>query len=97
MEKTMTKHNCEQCKKEFNLDEGFLDIAEICEGTHEAMDYFEEKSNLDLSNFWCISCAGKTLRDIENYDQDYDPEPDYDAKTAEETAHEQYEIYTTLK
>jgi hypothetical protein len=94
---TEQKHNCEQCKKEFNLDEGFLDIAEICEGTDEAMNYFEETSNLDLSNFWCISCAGKTLRDIENYEQDYDPEPDYDAKTAEETAHEQYEIYTTLK
>jgi hypothetical protein len=93
----MTKHTCEQCKKEFDLDKGFLNIADICEGTDEAMDYFEETSNLSLSNFWCAGCAEKTLADIENYDQDYDPEPDYDAKTAEETAHEQYEIYTTLK
>ena len=72
------------CNKQFNLDEGFLDIAEICEGTDEAMDYFEEKSNLDLSNFWCISCAGKTLRDIENYEQDYDPEPEYDVEETED-------------
>ena len=80
----MTKHNCELCSKQFNLDEGFLDIAEICEGTDEAMDYFEEKSNLDLSNFWCISCAGKTLRDIENYEQDYDPEPEHDVEETED-------------
>ena len=80
----MNKHNCELCNKQFNLDDGFLNIAEICEGTDEAMDYFEETSNLDLSNFWCSSCAEKTIRDIENYDQDYDPEPEHDVEETED-------------
>jgi len=97
METNKTKHNCELCKKQFDLDKGFLNIADICEGTDEAMDYFEEKTNLDLSNFWCVSCATETLRDIENYESDYDPEPDYDAVTAEEEQEKQYEIYRTLK
>ena len=72
------------CNKQFNLDDGFLNIAEICEGTDEAMDYFEETSNLDLSNFWCSSCAEKTIRDIENYDQDYDPEPEHELEATED-------------
>ena len=80
----MNKHNCELCNKQFNLDDGFLNIAEICEGTDEAMDYFEETSNLDLSNFWCSSCAEKTIRDIENYDQDYDPEPEHELEATED-------------
>jgi len=80
----LNKHNCELCNKQFNLDDGFLNIAEICEGTDEAMDYFEETSNLDLSNFWCSSCAEKTIRDIENYDQDYDPEPEHELEATED-------------
>ena len=31
------------------------------------------------------------------FDDDNDREPDYDAKTAQEIADEQYEIYRTLK
>jgi len=95
----MNKHICEQCKKEFELDKGFLNIANICEGTEYAMELYENQTGLKLSNFWCAECSESALFAIENCDEDYnyDPEPDYDAKTAEETAHEQYEIYTTLK
>jgi hypothetical protein len=94
---TEQKHTCEQCKKEFELDKGFLNIADICEGTEYAMELYETSTKFKLSNFWCAECAESALFTIENCDYDYDPEPDYDAKTAEETAHEQYEIYTTLK
>lgn len=99
METNKTKHNCEQCKKQFDLDKGFLNIADICEGTEYAMELYENQTGLNLSNFWCAECAEKALSDIENCDEDcnYDPEPDYDAVTAEEEQEKQYEIYRTLK
>ena len=39
-----------------------------------------------------IDIQGSDLKE-----EDYDREPDYDAKTAQEIAHEQDEIYRTLK
>jgi len=91
------KHKCELCGISYNLDDGFLNIADICEGTLEAMDYYEEKYGVSLSDFWCKKCAPIALSAIETEIDRPEPEPDYDAKSAEEMAEENYQIYINLK
>ena len=59
------KHKCELCGISYNLDDGFLDIAEICDGTDDAMNYYEEKYEVDLLNFWCVKCASIAISAIE--------------------------------
>ena len=61
----MTTHNCENCNKKFNLDDGFLDIGEICDASNEKINNYEKKNKIDFSNFWCINCGSKTLREVE--------------------------------
>jgi len=59
------KHKCELCGISYDLDDGFLDIAEICDGTADAMNYYEEKYEVDLLNFWCVKCAPIAISAIE--------------------------------
>jgi glycyl-tRNA synthetase (class II) len=56
---------CEKCKSIFDLDNIFLDIYEICDGTDESIEKYEKKYNVDLSNYWCQNCADKALKEIE--------------------------------
>ena len=61
----MTKHNCELCKLETNLDNGFLNIEEICYADNNLIEHFENQYGVDLQNFWCFKCADKTIRQLE--------------------------------
>ena len=61
----MTKHNCELCKLETNLDNGFLNIEEICYAENNLIEHFENQYGVDLQNFWCFKCADKTIRQLE--------------------------------
>ena len=61
----MTKHNCELCKLETNLDNGFLNIEEICYAKNNLIEHFENQYGVDLQNFWCFKCADKTIRQLE--------------------------------
>jgi len=56
---------CEMCDKEIDLDVGFLNIAEICDGTDENIEKFEKDNQVDLSNFWCVGCGSQALKEIE--------------------------------
>jgi uncharacterized protein YuzB (UPF0349 family) len=49
----------------FHLDDGFLDINEICYGTDQAINNYEKKHNVDLLNFWCQGCAKNAIDEIE--------------------------------
>jgi len=61
----MTKHTCEMCNLKLNLNDGFLNIAEICDGTDENIEKFEKDNQVDLSNFWCVDCGSEALKRIE--------------------------------
>ena len=61
----MTKHNCELCKLETNLDNWFLNIEEICYADNNLIEHFENQYGVDLQNFWCFKCADKTIRQLE--------------------------------
>lgn len=61
----MTKHNCELCNLKTNLDNGYLDIAEICYAEDSVVEQFENQYKVDLQNFWCFKCADKTIRQLE--------------------------------
>ena len=56
---------CEKCQSILNLDDGFLDINEICDGTDQAINDYEKKHNVDLLNFWCQGCAKNAIDEIE--------------------------------
>ena len=45
--------------------DGFLNIAEICNGTDQAINNYETKNKVNLNNFWCVNCTDKTLKTIE--------------------------------
>ena len=57
---------CTKCKSCFDLDDGFINIAEICDGSEEEIDQYEKKHNISLEDFWCERCASITLAEIEN-------------------------------
>jgi hypothetical protein len=59
------KHKCELCGMSYDLDDGFLNIADICEGTDDVAKHYEEKFEVDLSNFWCVKCAPIAISAIE--------------------------------
>ena len=59
------KHTCELCKTKQDLDDGYLDIAEICYAEDNVVEHFENKYGVDLQNFWCFKCADKTIRQQE--------------------------------
>ena len=61
----MKKHTCEMCNLKLNLDDGFLNIAEICDGTDQAIKNYETKNKVNLNDFWCVNCTDKTLKTIE--------------------------------
>lgn len=57
---------CEVCLKDFDLDTGgFLNILEICEADEKVIENYEAEHKIDLQNYFCNSCADKTLRQIE--------------------------------
>jgi hypothetical protein len=56
---------CEKCQSILHLDDGFLDINEICDGTDQAINDYEKKHNVDLLNFWCECCARDAINEIE--------------------------------
>ena len=56
---------CEKCHSILHLDDGFLDINEICDGTDQAINDYEKKHNVDLLNFWCECCARDAINEIE--------------------------------
>jgi len=62
----------------------------------------DSEDDISTSDFEVLLNTGDTSY-IEIYsnegfdDKNYDPEPDYDAKTAEERQEEAYEVYRTLK
>lgn len=56
---------CDKCKSIFHIDDVFLNIAEICDATQNQIESYEKKHEVDLSNFWCVNCASKTLKEIE--------------------------------
>ena len=59
------KHTCELCKTKHSLDDGFLDISDICEDYEDNVEKYEEKHNVSFSDFWCVPCAEKTIKQIE--------------------------------
>ena len=59
------KHTCELCKTKHALDDGFLDISDICDDFDNAVDKYETENNVNFSNFWCFVCADKTIKQIE--------------------------------
>jgi hypothetical protein len=59
------KHTCELCKTKHDLDDGFLDISDICDDFDNAVDKYETENNVNFSNFWCFGCADKTIKQIE--------------------------------
>lgn len=59
------ERQCEMCKQYHDLDLGFLNIAEICDGTDQRMDAYEKKHKVDLTNYWCAECGSKALKQIE--------------------------------
>jgi len=61
----MSIHNCEKCNKQFDLDDGFLNIGEICDASENKIENYEKKNKVDFSNFWCITCGSETLREVE--------------------------------
>ena len=61
----MTDHKCELCKLENNLDDGYLNIADICYAEDKVVEHFENQNGVDLQNFWCFKCADKTIRQLE--------------------------------
>jgi hypothetical protein len=62
----MNKHTCEMCELKLDLDDGFLNIAEICDGTDKAINNYEIENKVDLSNFWCVDCGSSALKKIES-------------------------------
>lgn len=56
---------CQKCQSMFNLDDVFLNIAEICYGTDQAMEEYEKKHNVNLLEFWCEFCARDAISEIE--------------------------------
>ncbi len=62
----MNKHTCEMCNLKLDLDDGFLNIAEICDGTDQAINNYEIKNKVNLNNFWCVDCTDTTLKKIED-------------------------------
>jgi ribosome-binding protein aMBF1 (putative translation factor) len=59
------KHTCELCKTQHHLDNGFLDISDICEDHEDSVEKYEEKHNVSFSDFWCVPCTDKTIKEIE--------------------------------
>ena len=59
------KHTCELCKTQHHLDNGFLDISDICNDADNVVDKYEKKHNVNFSDFWCFPCADKTIKEIE--------------------------------
>jgi hypothetical protein len=59
------KHTCELCKTKHDLDDGFLNISDICEDYENSVEKYEQEHNVDFSNFWCVPCAEKTIKQIE--------------------------------
>jgi|TARA_Y100000022_G_C13038877_1_gene279063 hypothetical protein len=59
------KHKCESCKKDFDIEEGYLDIQEICYADDEQIKQYEIKHDIDFTNFFCEICAMKTLKSVE--------------------------------
>jgi len=59
------KHTCELCKTKHNLDDGFLDISDICEDYEDSVEKYEEEHNVNFYDFWCVPCAEKTIKQIE--------------------------------
>ena len=59
------KHTCELCKTKHNLDDGFLDISDICEDYEDSVEKYEEEHNVSFYDFWCVPCAEKTIKQIE--------------------------------
>ena len=57
------------------------------------------ESQIPISNEDMIKLEKLSMAFLHDFDleKDEDREPDYDAKTAQELAHEQHEIYRTLK
>jgi len=57
--------HCDKCKSIFHLDDGFVGIDDICEGTEQAIEDYEKKHNVNLSDFWCECCARDAINEIE--------------------------------
>jgi hypothetical protein len=56
---------CEGCKTDHNIDDGFLDISDICEGDEKVIQDYEAKHDVYFSDFWCSDCAEKVIKEIE--------------------------------
>jgi glycyl-tRNA synthetase (class II) len=56
---------CDKCKSMFHIDDVFLDISEICDATNTEIEIYEKNNQVNLSNFWCVDCSSKTLKEIE--------------------------------
>jgi hypothetical protein len=50
----------------FHIDDVFLDISEICDATNTEIEIYEKNNQVNLSNFWCVDCSSKTLKEIES-------------------------------
>ncbi len=61
----MTKHKCEMCKIKTNLDDGFINIAEICYADETIIETFESLYDVNLQNFWCFKCTDQTIKQLE--------------------------------
>ena len=56
---------CTKCKSNFNLDDVFVNIADICDATDEAINRYEKRHQVDLEDIWCIDCANKAIQEME--------------------------------
>jgi hypothetical protein len=56
---------CEACKTKHDLDDGFLNISDICHGNEKVIEDYEAKHNVYFSDFWCSDCTEKVIKEIE--------------------------------
>ena len=56
---------CEACKTDHNIDDGFLNISDICNGNEKVIEDYENKHCVNLSDFWCSDCTEKVIKEIE--------------------------------
>jgi hypothetical protein len=86
--------NYKQIISKFFCDEDIDDEQFLSDGRAVRIESQIPISNEDMIKLEKLSMAFLHDFDLE---KDEDREPDYDAKTAQELAHEQHEIYRTLK
>jgi hypothetical protein len=46
-----------------------LDISDICEDYEDIVEKYEQDHNVSFSDFWCVPCAEKTIKQIEQKGQ----------------------------